>query len=93
MTTERAKAELEQIYGILSSEKQQALDKLFEVAEHRKKAYWKKVIDDKGYIDGNPCTFYHYECSICGTMNGNFDINKFCPNCGARMESEHETDN
>ena len=26
MTTERAKAELEQIYGILSSEKQQALD-------------------------------------------------------------------
>ena len=33
MTTERAKAELEQIYGILSSEKQQALDVAFKALE------------------------------------------------------------
>lgn len=26
-----------------------------------------------------------YECSECGVMSGN---NKYCPNCGARMDEE-----
>ena len=26
-----------------------------------------------------------YECSECGVMSGN---NKYCPNCGARMDAE-----
>ena len=44
--------------------------------------HWKKVSFDK-YIDS---AGYHYTCDQCGK----FKVGKsnYCPNCGARMESE-----
>ena len=83
MTTERAKAELEQIYGILSSEKQQALDVAFKALEREKVGHWVKEKDT-------------LECPLCGakgeSIKDDYCFN-YCPVCGARMESEHETDN
>lgn len=42
-----------------------------------------KWIDRNGAIVAS--FWERYECSECGVMSGN---NKYCPNCGARMDEE-----
>ena len=42
-----------------------------------------KWIDRNGAIVAS--FWERYECSECGVMSGN---NKYCPNCGARMDKE-----
>ncbi len=41
---------------------------------------------------GYPTAIAFYKCSVCGNARG-FDIDNYCPNCGAKMDediNEHE---
>lgn len=41
-----------------------------------------------GYADGNP-VYYEWKCSACGCVfEDDEPTYHYCPNCGARMESE-----
>ena len=46
---------------------------------------WIEVIDE---IDSLGNKTWHHKCSICGNENSGWGNYKYCPNCGARMESE-----
>ena len=50
-----------------------------------KTGHWIEVLDEEGFIDGNPMKLYHYECSECRCEDANLGTNNYCPNCGARM--------
>lgn len=75
MTIAQAKSELMQIYGALSPNKQRAIDTLV------------KIEPKIGYWDSRTC-----KCSECGyqiTFSEYAERKyKYCPSCGARMESE-----
>ena len=47
--------------------------------------HWIAVIEE---IDRLENKTWHYECSICGNKNSGWGDFKYCPNCGAKMESE-----
>lgn len=55
------------------------------------RAWNRRVEQRRGHwigIDDEPCTVY--ECDVCGviydTVNGEWDVPNYCPNCGAKME-------
>ena len=50
----------------------------------RKTGRW--IYDNEAYPGGNPCG--HYDCDQCGESVPH--KTNFCPNCGAKMEVEHE---
>ena len=94
MTPERAKSELMQIYGCLSSDKQIAIDTLIELS-NRKKGYWTSTVcyarTDNGVL------LMGFECSECGKItfiSPAMHTPKGCPFCMADMTKEgreHET--
>ena len=58
-------------------EQEPILDKI------RPKGEWMRMIaDDDDYI------LPRYRCYKCGFIVAEFDRSNFCPNCGAKMESE-----
>lgn len=57
--------------------------------EERKKGKW--IHDGYDFPGGNDW-IHCSECGKCG-INVPADLTKYCPNCGARMESENETKN
>lgn len=69
-------------------------DKLFEIVENappvtptRKKGKWIKVKNGRGGHECNVCQMY-----APSYQSGDEYLSKFCPNCGAEMESEkHDT--
>ena len=80
MTIEQAKSELMQIYGALSPNKQIAIDTLIKASvnpQEPKTGHW--IADT--FVD---------KCSVCGELTLFFEDQQknFCPNCGAKMESE-----
>lgn len=50
-----------------------------------KTGHWIEVIDE---IDSLGNKTWHHKCSICGNEDSGWGNYKYCPNCGARMESE-----
>lgn len=38
---------------------------------------------------GYPTAIAFYTCSVCGSSRG-FDIDNYCPHCGAKMDEEEE---
>ena len=57
-----------------------ALDLAIKALEQQPKTgHWIRQTDD--YHD-------YYECEYCGIAVGLDDIRNYCPNCGAKMESE-----
>lgn len=46
---------------------------------------WVEVIDE---INSFGSKTWHHECSICGNTDSGWGEYKYCPHCGARMESE-----
>ena len=50
-----------------------------------KTGHWIEVIDE---IDSLGNKTWHHKCSICGNEDSGWGNYKFCPNCGAKMESE-----
>lgn len=40
-----------------------------------------------GYADGNP-VYYEWKCSECGCVFEDEPTYRYCPHCGARMDSE-----
>jgi len=50
-----------------------------------KTGHWIEVIDE---IDNLGNKTWHHKCSICGNEDSGWGNYKYCPNCGARMESE-----
>jgi len=52
-----------------------------------KTGHWIEVIDE---IDSFGNKTWHHKCSICGNEDSGWGDYKYCPNCGARMESEND---
>ena len=77
--------------------RQSALDIVFDFAEAPHNMYQKirelPSAEKHGkwiaveYNDGT----VHTECSVCGYGRGLPPVRNYCPNCGARMEAEDET--
>jgi rubrerythrin len=45
-----------------------------------------------GYADGNP-VYYEWKCSECGCIfEDDEPTYRYCPNCGAKMEANHDSD-
>ncbi len=72
-------------YGVLfPSDKQEALDMAIEALEQEPKC-------GKWVDDNNSFNLFYANCSECGyQMNTHEErgYHNFCPNCGARMESD-----
>lgn len=62
------------------------------VTSKQKTGKWVGIEYD-GYADGNP-VYDVFECSVCGCEHkGESDtLTNYCPDCGAKMEAENETD-
>ena len=58
------------------------IEQLPSVTPSRRKGHWKRVSIDK-YSEH---AHYWYECGLCGKQH--LGDTNFCPNCGAKMESE-----
>lgn len=58
--------------------------------EERKTGRWIPQNHNKVFGNITTCLYYYPVCSGCG-HTGDFNMN-YCPNCGARMEVERETD-
>ena len=50
------------------------------VKDNRPTGKWKQSLDKRGFLQ--------YECTNCGRII--VEIDKFCPNCGARMVESEE---
>lgn len=59
-----------------------ALIDYFPAADVQEVRHGHWITEDKGHY------FYDWKCSVCGG-SGRADY-RFCPNCGAKMEVEHE---
>ena len=79
MTRDEAKAFLESVRPVLSAEMQLAIKKL---EQEPRKGYWKTVLYEE--------TLYCSECNLRLTDEQTYIPLHYCPNCGAKMESEDE---
>ena len=95
MTRERAISEVEQIYGMLSPDKQQALDVLinsvkvdmmYDLAKENAGEFVQKRTGH--WIDHQMYRWIYAKCSECETVHDT--QTNFCPNCGADMRGEQE---
>lgn len=74
-------------FANLLPQAKKALDMAIKALEQKPKTgHWEKTID--GHC-------YWYKCSCCGTKApknewGNDYFSPYCPNCGAKMESEEK---
>lgn len=92
-TVESYKELLTECYKVLPPVKQEP-----KTGHWIEKEYWKPLPYDTeplDYSNYNEKTHservYHYYCSECGRDKGEIKpIDKYCPNCGCRMESEDE---
>ena len=50
--------------------------------------HWIEVVDFEGTFEGDYAKMCHYECSECGNFDNNLGKDKFCRECGAKMEGE-----
>lgn len=88
MTIARAKSELMQIYGMLSPDKQRAIDTLVKIEP--KMGHW----IEEDVFDGDVA----YRCSECNELfwieSGTPKDNEynFCPKCGCRMAESQESE-
>lgn len=74
-------------YECTTNDEVKAMCKAIEILSNlpeRKTGRW--IYDNEAYPGGNPCG--HYDCDQCGESVPH--KTNFCPNCGAKMEVEHE---
>lgn len=71
---------LGEIWELNRDEIYKVIDEQPTIEPERKTGRWQLVSADK----------YIYRCDAC--KKSTFGISDFCPNCGARMEGENETD-
>ena len=64
------------------SECEQAIDYAIKALENQKTGHWEYVQYDSNPKIGN------YHCSVCRHIINPFENQKYCPNCGAKMEGE-----
>ena len=64
------------------------LKELPPVKHEPKQGKWKKVVTKKEPT----CEVWHFECSECGEWEyrADFEHNKYCPNCGIKMQEVEE---
>lgn len=80
MTLEQAKSELMQIYGMLSPDKQRAIDTLVNNSQEPKEGYWIP-------------TYGNVMCSVCGNVKDSRNVGKathYCEQCGCKMVEPQE---
>lgn len=63
------------------------IENLPSAQQERKMGKWYYKIIRRNYNDDE-----YYMCSECGAKIVNPEYKNYCPNCGAEMEVEHETD-
>lgn len=52
-----------------------------EYEQEPKTGYWIEHLDNSGNL-------HHLECSKCHNWHRDYNKDKYCPNCGEKMESE-----
>ena len=72
---------LYEVFPMTEDDKEQALDLAIKALEDTPTGKWVDTGDMAEYWAEE------YQCSICGAKD---HWHKYCPNCGARMETENE---
>lgn len=68
--------------------KKQALEMGIKALEREKVGHWIDTDEWRETVDGFEQWGYFRKCSKCGYVFKFLEIDNYCPNCGAKMESE-----